>query len=159
MTSQRCYIGLGSNLEQPQKQVTDAIALLGQLPKSRLLASSRLYSSKPLGPSDQPDYINACAALDTELEPLALLDALQGLEQQQGRVRTRHWGERCLDLDLLLYGKLEHECSRLSLPHPQMLKRDFVLLPLQDIAPNLILAGQPLAHWLSQVEAHVHQQN
>lgn len=138
-----CYIGLGSNLGDSKQILIDAVHALQQLGAVRV---SRLYRSPPMGPQDQPDYFNAVATLETTLEPLALLDELQKIEQQAGRVRLRHWGERTLDLDLLLYGtqKIQHE--RLIVPHYGILERDFVLLPLLDLSPNLadleILLGQ-----------------
>ena len=135
----RCYIGLGSNLADPSRQLEQAIAALKTLPQSRLSAFSSLYHSSPLGPADQPDYVNAVAMLDTRLAPLALLDALQAIEQQQGRVRGQHWGPRTLDLDLLLYGNERIEYPRLQVPHPQLSKRDFVLIPLAELAPELVL--------------------
>jgi 2-amino-4-hydroxy-6-hydroxymethyldihydropteridine diphosphokinase len=136
-----CYIGLGANLNDPVKQLCTALAALAQLPQSRLTAVSSLYHSKPLGPQDQPDFYNAVAELQTELAPLALLDALQAQEQQQGRVRKRHWGERCIDLDILLFGQQQHRCSRLNLPHHELTQRSFTLLPLAEIQPQLVLPG------------------
>ncbi len=135
----RAYIGLGSNLDSPLRQVKQAIAELAQLSRSRLCAVSRLYRSRPMGPADQPDYINAVAAVDTRLEPLELLDALQAIEQVHRRVRKDHWGPRTLDLDLLLYGECVIEEPRLIVPHYGMQERSFVLRPLQDIAPALVL--------------------
>lgn len=134
----RAYIGLGSNLDEPLQQLQRAIEALQQLPESRLTAISRFYRSKPMGPADQPDYINAVAMFDTCLEPLALLDALQAIEQQQGRVRDgERWGPRTLDLDLLLYGPEVIELPRLQVPHPGITRRSFVLQPLFDLAPGL----------------------
>lgn len=134
----QAYIGLGSNLDNPLAQVKQALAELAQLPQTRLLAQSRLYRSAPVGPA-QPDYINAVALLDTQLLPLALLDQLQALEQAHHRVRLEHWGPRTLDLDILLYGDQQIASERLTLPHPFMTQRGFVLYPLADIAPGLQL--------------------
>jgi 2-amino-4-hydroxy-6-hydroxymethyldihydropteridine diphosphokinase len=139
MVFTRCYIGLGSNLQDPETQICQALDALAILPDSRLTAVSSLYRSAPLGPSDQPDYLNAVVMFDTRLAALALLDALQGIEQQQGRVRERHWGPRTIDLDLLLYGAEQISLPRLQVPHPQMLLRSFVLLPLAELAPALHL--------------------
>lgn len=134
----RAYIGLGSNLDDPSRQLHQAIAALQQIPESRLTARSRFYRSKPMGPADQPDYVNAVAMFDTCLEPLALLDALQAIEQQQGRVRDgERWGPRTLDLDLLLYGPEVIDLPRLQVPHPGLTRRSFVLQPLFDLAPEL----------------------
>lgn len=137
----RCYIGLGSNLEDPALQLQRAIAALRILPQSHLLTVSPLYRSRAIGPGDQPDYRNAVAALDTGLEPLALLDRLQAIEQAQGRIRTVRWAARTLDLDLLLYGDRVIANTRLQVPHPRMGERAFVLRPLADLAPDLILPG------------------
>ncbi len=122
----RCYIGLGANLDDPAAQIRTALQALARLPHCRLLRVSSLYGSKPLGPQDQPDYLNAVAELDTQLEPLALLDALQAQEQQQGRIKRRHWGERCIDLDLLLYGNTTMRSERLNIPHHELHNRSFV---------------------------------
>lgn len=150
---QLAYIGLGSNLEAPIEQVRAALKELATLPLSGVVAASSLYASRPVGPQDQPDFINAVAALETRLSPLALLDQLQALEQQhRRRRRQRHWGPRTLDLDLLLYANDAIDTPRLRVPHPQMTARAFVLLPLAEIAPSLDLLQQPLSTWLEQVE-------
>ena len=134
----RAYIGLGSNLEDPRRQVRTAIAELDVLPYTRLVARSSLYRSDPMGPPDQPDYINAVAAVDTLLTPLALLDALMGVERAHGRIRNAtRWGPRTLDLDLLVYGETIISEARLTVPHPGIAERAFVLLPLLEIAPDL----------------------
>lgn len=138
----RAYIGLGSNLASPLGQVRQAIAELAQLPNSRLVAVSRLYRSRPMGPADQPDYINAVAAIDTLLAPLRLLDALQAIENHHQRKRGAvQWGPRTLDLDLLLYGDGRIDEPRLTVPHPGISERGFVLCPLAEIAPTLRLPG------------------
>lgn len=134
----RAYIGLGSNLDQPIEQVKTALQELDKLPDSQLVTASALYRSRPLGPP-QPDYINAVAALDTHLEPIELLDQLQELEQRHKRERLEHWGPRTLDLDLLVYDAITMDQPRLQLPHPEMHRRNFVLYPLADIAPHLVL--------------------
>ena len=129
------YIGLGSNLQQPIQQVKQALLHLAEIPQTRLINASPLYRSAPLGPADQPDYINAVAAVTTRLSPLALLDALQAIERQQGRVREgERWGPRTLDLDLLLYADQQIRNDRLTVPHPGLGERNFVLYPLHDIA-------------------------
>lgn len=131
------YVGLGSNLDDPRRQVAEALKELEALPESRLLAHSSLYRSQPVGPADQPDYINAVAALTTALTPEALLDGLQSLENRHGRLRTgERWGPRTLDLDLLLYADRRLDTVRLQLPHPRMAERAFVLVPLAEIAPG-----------------------
>ncbi len=136
------YIGLGSNLAEPVAQIRQACEALKQLPDSRLLACSSLYSSPPMGPPDQPDYINAVAALETRLSPHALLAELQAIEQSQGRVRERRWGARTLDLDLLIYGDRQINDELLTVPHAGLPERAFVLYPLQEIAPMLEIPGQ-----------------
>jgi 2-amino-4-hydroxy-6-hydroxymethyldihydropteridine diphosphokinase len=147
------YIGLGSNLEEPLAQVMRALDELATLPQTRLLAHSALYSSKPIGP-EQPDFINAVALLETELAPLALLDALQAIEQAHQRVRIQHWGPRTLDLDLLLYGDQQIAHERLTVPHPYLTQRGFVLYPLADITPELKLPdGSRLSDLLHQCPA------
>ena len=134
---ERVYIGLGSNLAEPRQQLEAALAALGRLPQTTLSAISSLYASDPLGPPDQPRYINAVAALDTELAPLQLLDALQRIEQEQGRVRkAERWGPRTLDLDILLFGNRLLSEERLTVPHYHMHARAFVLYPLAEIAPT-----------------------
>jgi len=142
LSSLRAYIGLGSNLDDPVAQVKHAIAALAELPQSQLLRQSRLYASPPLGPLDQPDYVNAVVELDTALEPEVLLNALHDIEQKQGRVRTRHWGERVIDLDLLLYADMQMESRGLTLPHPGIAARAFVLRPLAELEPELMIPGQ-----------------
>ncbi len=145
------YIGLGSNLQQPSEQVNQALQQLAKIPRTRLITASPLYRSVPLGPADQPDYINAVAALATRLSPLALLDALQAIERQQGRVREgERWGPRTLDLDLLLYGDQQIHNDRLTVPHPGLGERNFVLYPLYDVAgEDLLIPGlDTLGHLL-----------
>jgi 2-amino-4-hydroxy-6-hydroxymethyldihydropteridine diphosphokinase len=137
---ERVYIGLGSNLATPIEQLRSALAALAALPQTDLIAQSSFYSSDPLGPADQPRYVNAVAALDTELSPLALLDALQTIELEQGRTRkAERWGPRTLDLDILLFGERLLDEPRLTVPHYHMHARAFVLYPLAEIAPDLKL--------------------
>ena len=135
------YVGLGSNLNRPLRQVRDALQELRQIPGSRLVRHSPLYRSAPIGPPDQPDYVNAVAMLATELDPFDLLDALQAIETRHGRERSVHWGPRTLDLDLLLYADRRIDSPRLQVPHPQLHRRAFVLVPLHDIAPQLTVPG------------------
>ncbi|WP_455922516.1 2-amino-4-hydroxy-6-hydroxymethyldihydropteridine diphosphokinase [Pseudomonas putida] len=144
------YIGLGSNLAEPAEQLRQAIEALGQLPSSQGLTVSALYSSESLSPG-QPRYTNAVARLETSLAPLALLDALQAIENDQGRVRAERWGPRTLDLDVLLFGDRVIDEPRLTVPHYQMHVRAFVLYPLAEVAPaGLRLAdGRHLADLLA----------
>ncbi|ALM54166.1 2-amino-4-hydroxy-6-hydroxymethyldihydropteridine diphosphokinase [Halomonas huangheensis] len=139
MTEARAWIGLGSNLCSPHQQILDALAELDQLPLCRLEIASQRYITRPVGPQDQPDFVNAVAQVHTRLSPLALLDQLQALEQRHRRVRQRHWGPRTLDLDLLLFENQDWHHPRLTLPHPHMHQRAFVILPLSEIAPELEL--------------------
>lgn len=137
---ERVYIGLGSNLATPLEQLRSALAALAALPQTQLVAQSSFYASDPLGPADQPRYVNAVAALDSTLSPLELLDALQAIELEQGRTRkAERWGPRTLDLDILLYGERQLDEPRLSVPHYHMHARAFVLYPLAEIAPDLQL--------------------
>ncbi len=132
------YIAVGSNLADPVSQATLAIEALKKLPNSQFVCASSLYSSTPMGPQDQPDYINAVVEITTTLTPLALLDCTQAIEQEQGRVRKEErWGPRTLDLDILLYGDQVIDSERLTVPHYGMKQREFVLYPLAEIAPNL----------------------
>ncbi|MCY4471982.1 MAG: 2-amino-4-hydroxy-6-hydroxymethyldihydropteridine diphosphokinase [Kistimonas sp.] len=141
----RVYIGLGSNLGDPVRNLQSAVAQIAALRGVSLYAMSRMYKSKPVGPQDQPDYVNAVISLETSLSPLKLLDHLQAIERAHGRRRTRYWGERTLDLDMLLYGDRIIEDARLNVPHPQAKNRNFVLRPLADIEPNLVFpAGERL---------------
>ena len=135
------YIGMGSNLEQPLDQLQRSLPELDELPRSSLQASSSFYLSSPMGPADQPDYVNCVAALRTGLSPLELLDQLQQIEQAHGRRRGPRWGPRTLDLDLLLYGNQVMLNDRLSVPHPGIGERAFVLLPLAELAPELEIPG------------------
>jgi len=136
---ERAYIGLGSNLADPAEQLREALKALGQLPQTNLSGVSSFYVSDSLLPG-QPRYTNAVAALDTSLEPLALLDALQGIENGQGRERLERWGPRTLDLDILLFGDRVIDEPRLKVPHYHMHARAFVLYPLAELAPGITLA-------------------
>jgi len=133
------FIGLGSNLNAPKKQLDQAIKSLSQLPSCTLTAHSSYYSSKPVGPQDQPNFVNAAALIKTTLSPIALLKHLQAIELNQGRVKKRHWGERSIDLDILLYGDRSIDSEDLIIPHKELKNRDFVLQPLLELDENLEL--------------------
>ncbi|MBU2709454.1 2-amino-4-hydroxy-6-hydroxymethyldihydropteridine diphosphokinase [Zooshikella harenae] len=133
------YIALGSNLDEPLTHIIAGLQGLHQLPDTTIEAVSGLYSTPPLGPEGQQNYLNAVAQINTTHPPLALLDALQSIEQQQGRKRLVRWGPRTLDLDILLYGNQVINHERLVVPHAEMNNRSFVLLPLADIAKDLVL--------------------
>ena len=136
-----CYIGLGSNLGNPAEQVERAIEFLRAVPQIRLLSRSSLYSSGPIGPVDQPDYVNAVAKISTTLDARGLLRALKEIERLRGRKRGVRWGPRLIDLDLLLFGDEEIDELNLKVPHPGIACRNFVLLPLAEVAPGLVVPG------------------
>lgn len=146
----RAAVGLGSNLGDPAAQVARALEALSALPHSRLLARSSLYRNPPMGPQDQPDYVNAAALLETRLSPAAMLDALQAIERAHGRERGLRWGPRTLDLDLLLWGEATICDARLQVPHPGLHERDFVLYPLAEIDPTLVVPGRGTVGELAQ---------
>jgi 2-amino-4-hydroxy-6-hydroxymethyldihydropteridine diphosphokinase len=135
------YIGLGSNLGDSRQILAEAVQKLATLGQ---VQTSNLYQSPPMGPQDQPNYLNAVVQLNTDLAALSLLDRLQAFEQDAGRVRLRHWGERTLDLDLLIYGNEHIQNDRLTVPHVGVLERDFVLIPLLDIDPEIQVHGHRL---------------
>lgn len=137
----KAFIGLGSNLEDPAAQVLQAMQDINGLPETRVLARSSLYRSAPVGYLEQPDFINAVIKIETALAPLALLQALLALEQQHGRTREFQNAPRTLDLDVLLYDDLQHHQHGLTLPHPQMHRRAFVLQPLLEISPGCVIPG------------------
>ena len=138
----RAYIGLGSNLDGPRGQLARALRELDRLPGTRCVARSASYHSAPMGPADQPDYVNAVALIETRLDPYQLLSVLHCLERAHGRVRSgRRWGPRPLDLDILIYGDLCLQDPRLELPHPGLPRRNFVLYPLEEISPRLRIPG------------------
>jgi 2-amino-4-hydroxy-6-hydroxymethyldihydropteridine diphosphokinase len=136
------YVGVGSNLQMPARQVEDAFDLLANIEGSRLVRRSSLYRSTPFGGIEQPDFVNAAAALLTMLGPSDFLAALQAIEKRQGRERDgARWGPRVLDLDLLVFGGESIERPGITVPHPGIAERNFVLLPLGEIAPDLVIPG------------------
>lgn len=142
------YIGIGANLGDAAATVTEAVQRLGSLPDTRLLAQSSRYRSAPIDSSGD-DYINAVACIDTQLAPLALLDALQSIELAHGRERPYRNAPRTLDLDVLIYDDQRIDTARLSVPHPRMLERAFVLMPLLEIAPAISIPGHGAASALA----------
>jgi 2-amino-4-hydroxy-6-hydroxymethyldihydropteridine diphosphokinase len=139
---QPAWIGVGSNLDDPRAQVLAALGRLGDLPRTRLVLTSRLYRSRPFGPVPQPDFINAVAGILTQLEAPELLKELKAIESSMGRPeRHERWGPRIIDLDLLAYGAERRQDPLLTLPHPGIVERNFVLYPLSEIAPDLELPG------------------
>ncbi|AIR88183.1 2-amino-4-hydroxy-6-hydroxymethyldihydropteridine diphosphokinase [Pseudomonas cremoricolorata] len=148
--SSRVHIGLGSNLAEPAEQLRSALQAMAQIARTELVGTSAFYTSDSLLPG-QPRYTNAVAALDTGLEPLALLDALQAIENQHGRVRAERWGPRTLDLDILLFGEQLIDIPRLQVPHTQLHLRAFVLYPLAELVPAdyQLADGRTLAQLLA----------
>jgi 2-amino-4-hydroxy-6-hydroxymethyldihydropteridine diphosphokinase len=140
--TQAAYVALGSNLRDPARQVRSGLEALARLPETRLVTRSSLYRTAPVGKPDQPDFINAVARLDTGLEPEVLLQRLLDIERQHARVRGERNGPRTLDLDLLLHGECRMESPGLTVPHPRMHERAFVLAPLAEIAPELDIPGR-----------------
>jgi 2-amino-4-hydroxy-6-hydroxymethyldihydropteridine diphosphokinase len=137
----RAFVALGSNLKDPQAQVSSALIALNTLPETQVIRPSSLYRTAPVGYDNQPDFINAVAEVKTKLTPLELLRALLALENQYGRERPFPNAPRVLDLDLLLYEDVQMQTTELTLPHPRMHERGFVMLPLAEIAPELSIAG------------------
>ena len=135
------YIGLGANLGERQENLQTALRKLSDLPTMELVRVSSLYESAPVGVTDQPDFLNLVAAVRMSLAPQALLDTLLHIENQMGRVRTQRWGPRVIDLDLLLYGSEQVALPGLTVPHPRLRERAFVVVPLAEIAPELRLPG------------------
>ncbi len=154
MSSVNAFIGIGSNLDDPVRHVETAIDDLNTIAETRLVATSSLYRTAPMGPQDQSDYINAVAEVTTELPPLDLLDALQAIENRHGRVRHGdRWGPRTLDLDLLLFANKSIDLPRLKVPHYGLKQRNFVLIPLFEIAEQLILPdGATLAQCVESID-------
>jgi len=148
-------IGLGSNLGNPVDQIERAVEAIDSLPLCRVRAVSGLYANPPIGPQDQPDYVNAVAEIETALAPVPLLRALKGLERAAGRSYTRHWGERMLDLDILTFGDREMDDPTLTVPHPEIANRHFVLAPWLEIRPEAELPdGRRVASMLEAVSGH-----
>jgi 2-amino-4-hydroxy-6-hydroxymethyldihydropteridine diphosphokinase len=139
----RVYVGLGSNQEDPVAQILEAVDELEMIPDSILASRSSLYRGKPMGPADQPDYVNAVVAMDTLLSAENFLQELTRIEDLQGRERDgEKWGPRIIDLDLLMYGKQKINTPDLTVPHPGMHERDFVIIPLSELAGDINVPGQ-----------------
>jgi 2-amino-4-hydroxy-6-hydroxymethyldihydropteridine diphosphokinase len=152
---QSAYVGVGSNLDDPPLQVRRALQALLQLPRTRLVRESSLYGSRPWGLSEQPDFVNAVAGLLTQLPVRTFFDALQALQGQLGRVPSSvRWGPRRIDLDLLLFDQMRLQTPELTLPHPGVVSRSFVLYPLYEVAPGLrVPGGLRIAELLERVDA------
>ena len=145
----RASLGLGGNIGDPRRLMADALEILDARPDCRVVAVSRLYRTPPWGKTDQADFFNACALLDTQLAPDDLLTTCLEIERSMKRERIERWGPRTIDIDVLTYDSLEQECARLTVPHPRMTERGFVLMPLADIAPDLEVKGKKVADWLA----------
>ncbi|OCH98520.1 2-amino-4-hydroxy-6-hydroxymethyldihydropteridine diphosphokinase [Legionella jamestowniensis] len=151
-----CYLSLGSNLNSPERQLRKALQTLRTLPSTHLLQVATLYRSEAWGRKRQPDFVNTVAMLQTSLTPQQLLKECQKLEKKHGRVRTVHWGSRTLDVDILLYGSLKINSKQLKLPHPRLHLRDFVFVPLIEIAAKPIqLQGKLLAELIQKGDSCV----
>ncbi len=144
MSTSKClkhfaYLGLGSNLKQPDKQIKKSIKNIKRLPETKVTAESAMYKTGAIGPNGQKDYLNAVIQIKTGLNPYTLLSKLKKIEKKMGRKKAIRWGSRCIDIDILLYDNLNINDNSLVIPHKEMLNRNFVLVPLREIAPNLIL--------------------
>ena len=146
-----CYLGLGSNLANelgsPLEHIKQAVSGLREHGDIREVRVSSFYGSAPMGPQDQPDFINAVAGFETTLTPIALLDVCQALEYGARRARLRHWGERSLDVDILLYGHQKINEPRLIVPHAGLSERNFVLIPLRELAPEVVIGGESISRY------------
>jgi 2-amino-4-hydroxy-6-hydroxymethyldihydropteridine diphosphokinase len=150
-----CAVGLGANLGDAHATLVEASTQIAALPATRLRGRSSIYRSAPVGPPGQPDYLNAAVTIDTALAPLDLLAELQGIEDRAGRQRSERWGARTLDLDLLIIEGVAMESPRLTLPHPRIRERNFVLRPLIDLlGASYEFEGRSLAAWLAQAPAN-----
>ena len=153
MAAVRAAIALGSNLADPEAQVLRGFDEIAALPRTRLIGRSALYRTKPVGYADQPDFVNACASIETELSPRALLEGLLSIEAHHGRVREVPNGPRTLDLDIVLYGEQSVDEPGLRIPHPRAHERAFVLRPLLDVWPDAVIPGKGIASDLLQQAA------
>lgn len=149
------YLSLGANLGQPLQQLAEAVRLLRREPSFHVTAVSPWYATPPWGKTDQPPFINGAVCLETPLSGADVLTICQAIETKLGRVRHEKWGARTIDLDLVYSPDETCQTTRLTLPHPYLTQRAFVLVPLRDIAPQLRLDGQPLSYWLSQLQEDV----
>lgn len=148
----RCYLSLGGNIGDPAIAIDDALTKLASLDKVEVKTRSPFYRTAPWGVIDQPAFVNACAEIETSLSALDLLNACLNTENQMGRERREKWGPRIIDIDILTYGSEQISQPRLTIPHPHMMERAFVLVPLSDIAPDLIIGGQSIFKALSKLD-------
>ncbi len=148
----RASLGLGGNIGDPVQSMADALRALNTRPDCRVTAVSRLYRTPPWGKTDQDWFFNACALVETSLAPEALLDTCLGIERDMKRERKERWGPRTIDIDVLTYEGVEQSGGRLELPHPRMTGRGFVLMPLSDVARDLVVAGRTIGEWLQDAD-------
>lgn len=141
-------LGLGGNIGDPRAAMTESLRQLDLRDDCRVTAVSKLYSTPPWGKTDQADFFNCCALVETSLPPEELLDVCLSIERGMKRVRIERWGPRTIDIDILVYGALEQVTEKLELPHPRMTERGFVMMPLADIAPDLVIKGRAVRDWL-----------
>ncbi len=146
------YLGLGGNLGDPIAAMGEALRRLDGRPDCRVTAASRLYRTPPWGKTDQPWFVNACAGIETRLDPSGLLEAAMETERGLKRERRERWGPRTIDIDILTFGTVALRSEALTLPHPRLHERAFVLAPLADLAPELVVAGRTVAQWLDEVK-------
>ncbi|AYG68202.1 2-amino-4-hydroxy-6-hydroxymethyldihydropteridine diphosphokinase [Rhizobium sp. CCGE531] len=148
----RTTLGLGGNLDNPVRAMALALRTLDQRADCQVVSVSRLYRTPPWGKTDQSFFYNSCAAIDTTLAPEALLDVCLDIERQMKRVRIERWGPRTIDIDVLTYGDLRQAEPLLTIPHPRMVERGFVLMPLADFAADLVVNGRKIGDWLREVD-------
>ncbi|MGM4981277.1 MULTISPECIES: 2-amino-4-hydroxy-6-hydroxymethyldihydropteridine diphosphokinase [Rhizobium] len=148
----RATLGLGGNLDNPKHAMALALRTLDSRADCQVVSVSRLYRTPPWGKTDQSFFYNSCAAVDTTLAPEALLEVCLGIERDMKRVRIERWGPRTIDIDILTYGELERAEPLLSIPHPRMTERGFVLMPLADFAADLTVKGRAIKDWLREVD-------
>ena len=149
---QKTTLGLGGNLGDPKAAMAEALRLLDGREDCRVLAVSKLYVTPPWGKTDQADFFNCCALIETTLFPEELLATGLSIEKDMKRERLERWGPRTIDIDVLTYGDVERDTQPLQLPHPRMTERAFVLMPLADIAADLMIKGRPVSSWLALVD-------
>jgi len=145
-------LGLGGNIGDPRAAMAEALRQLDLRDDCRVIAVSKLYSTPPWGKTDQADFFNCCALVETSLPPEDLLDACLSIERGMKRVRAERWGPRTIDIDILIYGVLEQVTERLELPHPRMIERGFVMMPLADIAPDIEVKGRAVRDWMKDAD-------
>ncbi len=151
-TPATAWLGLGGNVGDPVAAMAEALSRLDAHPDCAVSAVSRLYRTPPWGKTDQDWFFNSAAAIETTLGPHGLLDLCLEIERAMKRIRQERWGPRTLDMDILAYDDLPVHDDRLTLPHPRMLDRAFVLMPLADVAPSLVIGGSPVAAWLADAD-------